>query len=239
MRKLTAVLMIFAVMFTFFGLNINAAEQERYVYDRAGIFDDSEIEALEAEAKKYFASSYASLYIVTDDSDFVSYYGEHFISEYSIPKNSVVFIITANSRHNYDVYTYGKCNFKISNAEIDRILDDDGVYGNIKNGRYFEGAKAFIPLAADACATNVNAIIAMTVILSLVSGVIVIAGVTASYKRKSRSDKYPLNRYCKLELTLDRDDFRGSFVTHRRINTGNGGRGRSGGGGGSGHRGGR
>lgn len=239
MKKLTVVFLLTAIILSVFGLNVYAAEQEKCVYDRAGVFSDIEIEALEAEAKNYFASSYASIYIVTDDSTYVSYYGDHFRSEYNIPKDSVILIITANSRHNYDLYTYGKCYNKISNAEIDRLLDDDTVYGNIKNGRYFEGAKSFIALASDACATDRNAIITLTVICSLVSGLILIIGVTASYKRKSRSDKYPLNRYCKLELTLDRDDFRGSFVTHRKINTGSGGRGRSGGGGGSGHRGGR
>ena len=239
MRKLTVTLLLIMLLLSAACLNVFAAEQEQYVYDRSGVFSDSEIEAIEAEARKYFSESYASIYIVTDDSDYVSYYGDHFISEYKVADNCIILIITANSRHNYDLYTYGKCYYKISNAEVDYILDHDSIYGNIKNGRYFEGAMSFISLASETCETDRSAVVALTVTLSLISGAIVIVCITVSYKRKARSDKYPLNRYCKLDLTLERDDFRGSFVTHRTINSGGGKGGRSGGGGGSGHRGGR
>lgn len=239
MRKITILLPLITILLSFTCLNVFAADQEKYVYDRADLFSDPEIEAIESEARKYFGASYASIYIVTDDSDYVSYYGDHFISEYKVADNCIILIITANSRHNYDLYTYGKCYYKISNAEVDYILDHDGVYGNIKNGRYYEGAMSFISLASESCETDRSAVVGLTVTLSLISGAIVIISVIASYKRKSRSDKYPLNRYCKLDLTRERDDFRGSFVTHRTINSGGGKGGRSGGGGGSGHRGGR
>jgi len=239
MRRFFLSVITFLVILLIFAMPSFAEVDRKAIYDRAEIFSEEEIEALEKSAKQYFGDLYASVYIVTDDSNNVSYYGEHFKAEYKIPEDSVILIITANKWHNYDIYTYGKCYYKISNAEIDNILDADDVYGNIKNGRYFEGATSFIQLSAAACQTNYFSIVVLTVTLTAISGLIVVLSVVYNYKRKSRSDKYPLNRYCRLDLTVQRDDFRGTFVTQRRIQTGSGRGGRSGRGGGSGHRGGR
>ena len=59
------------------------------------------------------------------------------------------------------------------------------------------------------------------IIFGVVGGIIaaIITGscIIYSYKRKSRSDKYPLDRYAQLDLTHSNDIFTGSFVTRRRI----------------------
>lgn len=243
-RILSGILLMTAVIFTF-GLTVSAEGQDKAVYDRAGVFTESEISEIERAANEAFAKLDASIYIVTDDSRYVSYYGDHFKSEYAIEGNAIVLIITDNPNHNYDMYTYGKADRRISDFEVDDILDDGSVYDNIKGGLYKDGAIGFINLSAKAYRPNYIALVLWCIILGLAAAGITAWCVISSYKKKIRSEVYPLNHYAKMDLTFKNDKLIGTFVTKRRIHTSSssrgGGRsgGRSGGGGGGGHRGGR
>ncbi len=235
--------LIFTVLIT--PLPSNAAEQDKYVYDLAGILTETEINEIESAAKNYFSGSYASVYIVTDPSGNVSYYGEDFIEEYpEAGKNSIILIITDNSRHNYNLYTYGKCNRLISNSEVDMILDDPEVYNNIKiNNDYAAASVRFLELSSEACKPEYLKAILLGVFVGLAASVITGVCIVYSYGRKMRSEKYPLGQFAKLDLTRKEDFFTGSFVTkqtiHKSSGSGRSGSRGGGGGGGRGHRGGR
>ncbi len=229
-----------------------SADSKKSVYDRAGLFTDSEIAQLEAKANELFGDIDCDIYIVTDNSqnyiyyngyEKVPYWGEHFIEEYGITGNSIVLIITANRNNNYNLYTYGEAYSKLSDSDVDTILDYDDVYYNIKSGDYFEGAMAFIEVAFDEYTLSFGELMTVALVIASIVTIILFICVYISYNKKMRSEKYPLNRYAKLDLKEQTDSFAGRFVTHRRIprSTGSSSRGggRSGGGGGGGHRGGR
>lgn len=237
------VFLSFSVVLVIVALFVPISAKERVVYDRAGIFTESEIEMIEDAAETAYAKLDISVYIVTDDSRYVSYYGDHFRAEYDISDDAVILVITANRENNYDLYTYGKAAKYIHDGEVSDILDADGVYNNIKSGRYAEGAIAFVSESAEACDKDILAYVIIGSIGGLIAAAITFACIVHSYKTKLHSEKYPLDRYATLDLKERRDDFCGSFVTRRRIQSSSGGGGRGGsfhgGGGGSGHRGGR
>ncbi len=248
MKKLKFFALLFITLLTVsaFSLTVNA-DSHQSVYDRAGLFTKDEISALEERANKLFSELEYDIYIVTDKPGIsypsVTYVGDDFIYEYEITGNSIILIINANMYNNYDLYTYGKAYSKLSDSECDNILDDSGVYDNIKSGNYFDGAMAFIEVTYDEITLSVGELTAIAVIIALIISVIFFVCVFSSYHKKLRSEKYPLERYASLELKEQKDIFTGRFVTKRIIPRSNsGGRsggGRSGGGGGGGHRGGR
>ena len=242
MKKNLVCLTVLIIIFTLYA-PVSAKGQDRVVYDRASVFTAQEVSEIENAAKEAFAKLDTKVYIVTDDSRYVSYYGEDFIDEYNITGNAIVLVITDNANRNYDLYTYGKCAGRISDNEVDSILDDSSVYNEIKAGRYKNGAIGFITLSAEAYRPNYGAIALCSVLLGLAAAGITAWCVVSSYKKKLRSEVYPLSHYAKMDLILKNDRLIGTFVTKRRIQTssGHGGRsrGRSGGGGGRGHRGGR
>ena len=143
----------------------------------------------------------------------------------------------------YDMYTYGAANEAFRDSDIDRVLDDDDVYDNLKAGRVGPGAKAFFTLCAEHIEERNNKLAArerraplVTVLVALGVGLaaagLSVLGVVLSYRRKLHGITYPLDRYAKLNLTQREDRFIGSFVTRVKIKTSNGSGGSHSGGGG-------
>lgn len=214
----------------------------KVVYDYSQGFTDEEAAIVTEHARKTFAGTGCSVYIVT--APYFGYYGEDFLYENpDVDKNSVILILSRNHDMYYDMYTYGKPDRRIDNAEVNLILDDPEVFNNIKyNGDYVTAAMRFITLSEQACRIQLGRAIAVACVIAGIVSAIVFFSIVCSYKKKLRSEKYPLDRYAKLELYENRDDFMGSFVTKRVISSGSGSRGGGGGGrsgGGGGHRGGR
>lgn len=246
MKRFFTLFFILTMLLSALTLPSFAAKQEKAVYDLAGMFTDSEIEAMENAARQYFGDTNCSVYIVTEDNPFdVEYWGEDFVRDYlgGHAGNSVILIITNNYASNYNLYTYGKCDRRISDSEVDAILDDPIIYGNIKGqGDYKAAVTEFIRLSAEACEAQVGLAILIGVICGAIAASITAICIVCTYKKKSRSEKYPLERYASLNLTVNNDIFMGSFVTRRVIRSSSGGRSGGfggGGGGGGGHRGGR
>ncbi len=210
-------------------------KQERVVYDRVGVFTDSEIAEIEAAARIYYADSYASVYVVTARSNFsTGYDGDDFLSEYDISGDGIVLIINDNANRNYNIYPYGKCYSKISDEEYNEILDFPDVYRNIKSGKYKSGAIACIKLCEEACRPNVKGYVIGAAVTIGITVLVFVLCTVYSYKRKLRSEKYPLNRFARLNLNLHRDDFITKFVTVQVIKSSSssgGGKGGSRGGG--------
>ncbi len=157
------------------------------------------------------------------------------------------------TEYRYYLYTFGKADKLISDSAADRILDDNGVYGNIKGGRIAAGARAFLTAAdgeytkavekeARREATRVPRSIGVGLLVGAVAGGIAVLIVVIVYHRKQHGEIYPLDRYARLDLTVCQDRFIGSYVTRVRVNNSSSSSGgRSGGGGGfsGGGRGGR
>ena len=222
----------------------HAEQKGNAVYDYAEYFTPSEEILIENAAKEYFADNGCSVYIVTSPYRSTSYRGDDFRNANpDIDSNAVILILACNSADNYDMYTYGKCDRLISNTEVNEILDHPEVYDNIKYyDEYLTAVLEFIRLSSVASEPQIAAAITVGVIIGLAVSISVFVCVLISYNKKQRSEKYPLDRYARLDIKVARDDYMGSFVTKRVISTGSsrGGGGRSGGfGGGGGHRGGR
>ncbi|MBQ9804998.1 MAG: TPM domain-containing protein [Clostridia bacterium] len=196
----------------------------------------------------YMATYPIPLGIVEENSEY-RYTGEDFLKEYGLSqKDNIVILIVSKQGdiYYYDMYTYGAANSKISDKEVNYILDHETVYDNLKGGKLADGACSFFAMSADAYVGRVGVsywiIAIVALIIALVIGAFACVSVYASYKQKNKSVDYPLDRYATLELTAKQDQFTGSFVTKRVISTGNGSSGGGGGsfhGGGGGHRGGR
>ncbi len=235
MKRYLSLLIFFVTVFALFSLPIysRAEKQEKVVYDRVGAFTDIEIAEIEDAARRFYADSYASVYVVTARNNIsTGYDGDDFLREYGISGDVIVLIINDNQNRNYNIYPYGKCYSKISDDEYNEILDAPSVYNNIKRGNYKSGAIACIELCEKACRPNVSGFVIGS---SVTIGIIILIFVSCtvySYKRKSRSEKYPLNRFARLDLNLRRDDFITKFVTVQVIKSSSSGSGSRGGGGG-------
>lgn len=145
----------------------------------------------------------------------------------------------------YDMYTYSDAYDIFSTLDVNRILDADAVYDNLKAGKIKEGATAFFSLCARQIDAHYEALAAkerrkpLVVALVAVGAGVLAAGISIlavvlSYRKKLHGETYPLDRYARLELTHREDRFVGSYVTRVRVRSSGSGGSRSGGGGGGG-----
>lgn len=222
------------------------------VFDNAALLTDAE----EAEIKRAIADAREStdcgFYFATCDISDVGYLGgrsflgDAFLREHDLSVRSDLVILIVHRNHGvyyYDMFYYGDAPDKISDKEVNYILDHRDVYNNIKGGAVKDGACAFFRLAAKGYGGRVGTsyvkIGVISFVIALVIGLIACGCIFARYKMKMRSVDYPLDRFAKMDLKEQSDVFTGSFVTKRVIETSSGG-GRGGSrGGGGGHAGGR
>ncbi len=244
-KKIFSLTFAVVLVLVVFAFPVSAKENKKTVYDLADMLTEQETAEIENAAKKHFSDNGCSVYIVTAKSSDgrVNYFGEHFVEEHlkGDGGDSVILIITDNYQRNYDIYTYGKPDRRISDSEIDDILDNPAVFDNIKGGKNYAAAcTKFISMSATACEAKMGLAVILGCIFGALAAIGAIIGIACYYKKKSRSEKYPLNQFASLQLTESNDIFAGTFITKRVINTSSGGkRGGSFGGGGRGHRGGR
>lgn len=241
-KKTFALLFSFIAVISVFSVVSFAWSEENCVYDYGNLFSEEDVKAINDAAKKNFGDTNCSVYIVSAPEG-SKYWGDDFRKDNPSTDKNAVILIFSNKGYNYDIYTYGKCNRLISDGEVEDILDCADVYDSVKlYGDCKKAAITFIEMSADACKPKIGLAILIGCIFGLTAAGTVAICIIVSYKQKSRSEKYPLERYAKLELNNSQDLFAGSFITKRRINNSSGS-GRSGGGssfgGGSGHRGGR
>ncbi len=211
-----------------------------YILDTAKLFTPKETLLLTDACLSAEAESGVGFMIATTTR---TLWGEDILYSYGLSDSAdlVILIITLEyGTYYYDLYTYGRSRDRISDREVDLVLDDPAVYDNLKSGNLFDGSLAFTEKAAKAIQTSNLApsnftpsfylwVLVPAVILSF----IICISVFASYKKKKRSTGYPLDVYTKLNVTDRQDVFVGSYVTKHRISSSSGG-GRSSGGGGRG-----
>lgn len=239
----------FTVFIMLFSLLFAVSAEEPRVYDMDSMLTQNDIERINDVALKAEAEYGCKFYIVTHSADgrFEKYIGEDFIEDNRLSYNDDILLLiitydTVERTYYYNMYYYGLPSRRISDNEVDTILDDPDVYDNLKAGRLADGAIAFIELSGDAASMPWGVIVTVTVIAAIVVGVITISVITAKYKMRMRPTNYPLDKYARLELTDSDDKFIDKHVAVVVTSSGGGHGGRGGGGGyggGRGHAGGR
>ena len=248
LRKIFIVLCLIVAFV--FALELAASADEIRVFDKDEMLS-AEDEARITEAALSAESEYGCrFYIVTHAADRRSqrYLGEDFIRErgFSFNDDIVLLIITLDTYENtyyYNMYYYGMPSRRISDMEVESILDNARVYNNLKTGRLAEGSIAFIELSGEATKMPWAMIIVIAVIAAVIVGGITVYVITSKYKMKMNPTNYPLDKYAKLKLTGSNEKFIDKHVAVILTSSGGGPGGRPGGGGGygggRGHAGGR
>ena len=165
--------------------------------------------------------------------------------------HAVVLVVrVVGTKFYYDMYTYGDADEIFSDGDVNRVLDANTVYDNLKAGNVGEGGTAFFALCADEIDGHYKSLAAkerrkpfMVILFAVIAGLLAaggsVLGVVLFYRKKQHGVSYPLDRYAKLHLTHREDRFVGSYVTRVKVNTSSGSGGSRSGGGGGGFRGGR
>lgn len=252
LRRIAAVILTLAAVCLWAVLPVGAEADQR-VYDPAGMLLAPQAEKLANRLEALSAEYGVELYFATYEADhaYDDFYGDDYCRDVKNLKteDAVLLIVTydlSDQRYYYDMYTYGHANHAISQKEVDYVLDKDAVYDYIKSGNVMSGAESFFELSAKAYDGRVGApwavVIGVSAVIAAVIALAVCGGVVASYKKKKASVDYPLDRYAKLNLTKDNDNFVREYTTRTyspqsKGSSGGGGGSRHGGGGG--HRGGR
>lgn len=230
-------------------LALPAAAEETRVYDPAGMLSEAEASALTARMDELSGHAGVELYLATylADGPRDDFYGDDYCTRvHNLNGTDAVLLVVTYERLNhtyyYDMYTYGKANYAISQKEVNYILDDYDVYGNLKSGEIFDGTRAFFELTTTAYTGRVGVPIPVIVLIAAAISIgiafAVRGAVIAVYRKKKASVDYPLDRYATLELTHEEDHYVTEHTTRSYSPRSNGGGGSRHGGGG-GHRGGR
>ena len=243
--KIALSIIVLVVVASASALSVFAAETQKYVFDDADFLTDTEELALEEQAKVLSERCGAKFIIACKYSSY--YEGEWILQENNLSDNDdiiMLIITTSGGEYYYDLYTYGNAYSKITNVEVDRVLDNSDVYPNIKGGELYMGLSAYMICAEKAYNSFLWAefkdLLSVGAFAAIVTFALSVIMITSSYKKKQKSTQYPLDKYTKMDLVHSNDRYVRSAVTRVRVNSsssGGGHGGRSGGGGG--HRGGR
>lgn len=242
-RKTFSLIVLVAVLLAAFALAASADTSA--VVDDAGLFSAEEIADIEEKAatvgKKYGVKFYIITtedYIESDKYD----WGLRFIGNNGLDKNdNMIFLVISRSGYgeiHYYMYYYGMPSKRISDNEVDSILDDYTVAG-IKSGNFAPAAERFIELAGKATSVNWFIIVLIALLAGGVAGGITAGVICGNYKKKLQSKIYPLDKYAKMKLKDKKDTFIGKHTATVVISSGNGSGGHSGGGHSGGFAGGR
>lgn len=234
MRIRFAAILMLAVLLTAFIVPVGATTyaKETLLIDHADLLTDAEEQRLVNDIMGFIEKTDCHLTILTDTVRYDDYNTPAVLD--AIPAQDLVLLTVSytGGQYYYYLYTYGKAYSRLSNGDVNAILDADAVYDNLKGGNIYDGLVAFIDkteIRASIFSLKLE-YLPTIILVSLTIAAICCGIVAARYKMKLKSTNYPLDRFAKLELTEKQDVFTGSFVTKRHINTSSGGSGRSGGG---------
>ena len=262
MKKTLLLCLLIPLIATVFTISLFAAEEtaptstEVKVLDLLGLLSEEDKKSIFPSAQT--PTNGIDFYLITMQTAYSDDYltkNEIYtmldLSDWGSQKTHAVILVVrmtgANNKFYYDMYTYGNATEIFSDYDVNRILDADTVYNNLKAGNIKDGAAAFFSLCADEIDGHYKALAAkerrkplvvvlIAAVVGLVSACGSVLGVVLYYRKKQHGVTYPLDRYAKLNLTHREDRFVGSYVTRVRIQSSSGGGSR---GGGSGRRGGR
>ena len=247
MKKLTLVLLLACAFAYLFALGASAYSGTR-ITDKGNFLTDEEQREIELALMEAEIATGMNVRVYTYSGS--SYYDYiDYMSEHSTNGDLALLVIQYDEwddEYYYYLDTNGAPHSLITDQEVDRILDNNKVYNNIKSGNLAEGILAFAPLVTTAINANlrpdIGRVLLVSVIIAACTAFVTCLCVFLSYRKKQHSPSYPLDKYARLDLMISRDTFLTKTITRVRINnssSSSGGGSRGGGGGGGGRRGGR
>ena len=211
-------------------------DPDEYIVDVDNQLTESEKQEIAKIFRDAVAAADDGCNLVLYYYDYIGYYHtEQQFYRYGIidkPANVMMIEITREpNEYTYQIHTFGDTS-RIKSSEYN--IMNNKVHDAVKNGNIVEACRIFAPLTGKI--TNWLKVILISAIIALVITGIVAGVIIYGYKKKLKSEIYPLSKYANLELTGQSDVLTGTVVTKRQIQTssssgGGGGGGRSGGGG--------
>lgn len=226
-----------------------------YLTDQADLLTVTQEKELSEQAEQLSGrlGIRVAMYVYSSPYESDNFIGEDFLQLHgmSVSDDLILLIVKqetpqyANESYYYDLYLYGLGETKITQEEVDPLLDDQNVFTNLKTGKIDAGLRGYLN-AVDSYASNgvdrpnpfLKALV-WALPVSLAAGLIACVCVKVSYSMKRKSVDYPLDRFAKLQLTEESDVFVGKHVTRRTVSSSSSGSGGGSRGGGRGHAGGR
>lgn len=217
-------------------------DPDEYIVDVDNQLTESEKQEIAKIFRDAVAAANGGCNLVLYYYNYIGYYHtEQQFYRYGIidkPANVMMIEITREpNEYTYEIHTFGDTS-RIKSSEYN--IMNNKVHDAVKNGNIVEACRIFAPLAERAFTgkiTNWLKVILISAIIALVITGIVAGVIIYGYKKKLKSEIYPLSKYASLELTGQSDVLTGTVVTKRQIQSssssggGGGGGGRSGGGG--------
>lgn len=246
MKRLLVILTILTVfLVAMLPASATVYAEDSILQDKIDLFSEKQEAEIMSSISHFIDERNCHMLILTDTIVYQNDYAIRDVLQSLRSTDLIVLTISlSDGVYYYNLFTYGNAYQKLSDSDVNAILDADGVYDNIKNGNAYEGVLAFIDMtdARMGVFSFKPELVSGILVISLITALICCIIVVARYKMKIKPTNYPLDRFAKLSLTEEKDIFTGSFVTKRRVSSSSSSGGRSGGGGGGrsgGHRGGR
>ena len=234
---LVCIIMAFAITSSAYTVGTNACitDKDGYVNDADEVSLDRKLREAEERtgvAFRVYVYEYSSYTGYVDMYDYEREMGESF-------DDLILLVISYEyGTYYYELFTKGAPHTDITDKEANRILDNKGVYDNIKSGKLYEGIDEFITLAEKAVSgklrNSFKAVFVPSLIISLIVAIGLSVYVFFAYRKKLHAVSYPLEKYATLNLTTANDNFIHKTVDRVRVSSSSSsGGGRSSGGGGS------
>lgn len=214
---------------------------ESYVFDYAGLMSEDEIAALEMQIADMKEKTGWDIFAVTTDyaegKSAMAYADDFYDERTAEDSDGILVLIDMDNREIY-VSTCGKAIRYLTDARIERVLDDGFYY--VSNGDYASCLSAMLSTSEyyyDAgiqesqynydvetgAVSEYRTLTWMEVVpvflLAVVVGLAIFFGVKKSYSLKGGRYEYPYMKYGKLDLTEHQDQFLRAHTTHHRIQT--------------------
>lgn len=214
---------------------------ECYVYDYAGLMSLDEVADLEMQIADMKEKTEWDIFAVTTDyaegKSAMAYADDFYDERTAEDSDGILVLIDMDNREIY-ISTCGKAIRYLTDARIERILDDGFYY--VSNGDYASCLSAMLSTAEyyyDAgiqenqynydvetgAVSEYRVLTWMEVVpvflLAALVGLAIFLGVKRSYSMKGGRYDYPYMKYGKLDLTAHQDQFLRAHTTHQRIQT--------------------
>ena len=234
--KRTLLFTLFAIILLF-ALGFSSLAAIKRVSDPYALLDPSSIMELETELLAAEEECGIPIYIYINDASKGGYLYEYDIEEMYGDSDTVVLLIERMTWGEYqcELFTYGRAYGYISDSAADDILWSEAITV-IKSGQLADGISRFVTLVVEKTAEGIRdgktTALIIAIALALIAGGSAFGLVFFFYKRKLKSQQYPLSKFASLKLDYSTDNFIGSNVVRTRVSSSSSGGGRSGGGGG-------
>ncbi len=243
MKRTCAILLSALMLLAALCVTSAAADSQRYVFDERNhlsAYEATELNRKLSDARELLGGA-DIVVIVTDDfdSDVQTQLALH---GYASPDRDVIglTVFCSGTIYEFDIGTWGSMSDTLSVKRLNQIMDV--IEADVKAGRLFEGACKFVDATVERYTKEIEkanrnsflVVLPVALVIGVVAGGVAVLCVFFSYRKKNRTPSYPLDRFARLYLSVERDVFLGSSVIKTKIveNTSSGGSHGGGGGGG-------